>query len=1334
MNRQFYFGLIFLLLGLLMAYPLRADDTRVIYLYGTLSDYCAPIEGNEAAYENARLFETSPGSRIYEGVITRPGSFGISVGLHTALAPVEAGPDAAFYNIIAPADDTPSELRTQDSSGIITATVKNEEKYTRYLPLMNFYIPTDDWAKSYRFNLNLNNNRLTIIPDYAIVALVNDESVPTLETADRYESIKYGKKRYMDRGVLKFRFYDYFNQAWIGAPEGSSTMNAVDGMNKINGQQGSDRFFTVNDWHGGTMEFDGTGLDNIGFNVLKNIAYDALYAVGPFNFWDSRNPLQGNKDQGSDDCVFIFDLPVTAGKNELKLLTEKSWEGVTLGSDGFMWRDANGYLSLGIDKNQYGISFTTDKPTGSTLKLKVNLTTRELTFMDKNAVISVQDCSLKGNSLFVSFASDCYEPWLGAPYTITNGIQKLYEMSPGVYSGNIYVAKGDFNFNFISGLSPKSSHNSTIGPSARDREVIFGDYVHHSSATEFSDGSAGRWTLARWGGGAINATVDKNSNPVRVTFSTVPELANGEMFMVGMPNNWPMPVEENREFLESWRLQPTTKGFYGSFDIAAGEAMFRFYNGLDGWDVGSIGCQPDDVPIEYSLASGDFEGESVRGKGSWSFPDWPGGKMYMFVSEYSMKVHFSNRPISGVGYPFEEAGTETGVYAYSDGRYSWFNEDEPGVYSGAVKSGCELRLFTRISGYSTDEREWAGSYAISAPSTDYSVEYDELGVAESDYFTKNGINTDGAHPFYLPDIFDANSVYVMVTVDTNKNKIYFDNMSTVYLVGTLTDGEIPTYATRAKYRKAALDKWHKTGIIEAPAGDFTFYYYELGRRELEPAVREITFDGAFAKGSDINYGFTRAKCVIRNWKGGKLLMTPLYIMNLDQLHSIKAWSGEASQTLQETSAGSHIYKGDMTLKSSADKTVSFKLHEGLDWRDNLSIGSCAMTMRDASFQYVYACHKDRIKYFSAGTVKSKGAVGGEAFYLPELKDDNVKATLTVDLNDLSVEISVNESALGKTYTLLMGDGTSEYIVEPSAADASKSVVSIYLNGGDHSFNIIGNDEEVIIPADGDTSVVFDRYGIWEGDYLTVSLPSDTKAHKAAPAMGKWNVTMSEFGNLYIQIDRTSKKIKISYPLASKSYYTVMADVNGGEILGDYPTIDNMEPLKSGMLTSIDGVVYSGFLSVDENSTSSSFYLFAGIPMDIYHKISTVISYRFPTDVVDLSESSATILTELPDFNCNPWVVSYPKGVKQIKLDYDAYLHQLSLSCSNSGVEDVLASGDCDITALEGCVRVSADSDMRLTIYSLQGFVVKDVAIHAGITYIELPSGLYIANGQKLWVR
>jgi hypothetical protein len=55
--------------------------------------------------------------------------------------------------------------------------------------------------------------------------------------------------------------------------------------------------------------------------------------------------------------------------------------------------------------------------------------------------------------------------------------------------------------------------------------------------------------------------------------------------------------------------------------------MFRFYTALTGWDTDSWGSQADDNPIEFEFTNGEFNYTLVKGKGSFSFPSWGGGKM-----------------------------------------------------------------------------------------------------------------------------------------------------------------------------------------------------------------------------------------------------------------------------------------------------------------------------------------------------------------------------------------------------------------------------------------------------------------------------------------------------------------------------------------------------------------------------------------------------------------------------------------------------------------------------------------------------------------------------------
>ena len=59
--------------------------------------------------------------------------------------------------------------------------------------------------------------------------------------------------------------------------------------------------------------------------------------------------------------------------------------------------------------------------------------------------------------------------------------------------------------------------------------------------------------------------------------------------------------------------------------------MFRFYTALTGWDADSYGSQADDNPIDCALDGGVYNGPIVKGKGSFNFPNWEGGKMKITV-------------------------------------------------------------------------------------------------------------------------------------------------------------------------------------------------------------------------------------------------------------------------------------------------------------------------------------------------------------------------------------------------------------------------------------------------------------------------------------------------------------------------------------------------------------------------------------------------------------------------------------------------------------------------------------------------------------------------------
>ncbi len=117
-------------------------------------------------------------------------------------------------------------------------------------------------------------------------------------------------------------------------------------------------------------------------------------------------------------------------------------------------------------------------------------------------------------------------------------------------------------------------------------------------------------------------------------YFAVPE--PGFIYILGTCNGWPTPDATSAGALADWRLfeSQTAIGstvYTGVFDMPAAP-VFRFYTALEGWDVNSFGSQAEDNPIDYTLTDGQWQGKLVAGKGSLSFPDYPGGTMTIMVN------------------------------------------------------------------------------------------------------------------------------------------------------------------------------------------------------------------------------------------------------------------------------------------------------------------------------------------------------------------------------------------------------------------------------------------------------------------------------------------------------------------------------------------------------------------------------------------------------------------------------------------------------------------------------------------------------------------------------
>lgn len=123
-----------------------------------------------------------------------------------------------------------------------------------------------------------------------------------------------------------------------------------------------------------------------------------------------------------------------------------------------------------------------------------------------------------------------------------------------------------------------------------------------------------------------------------------------KIYLVGeaSPYGWTM---DNGFVLDETENGIGSNIYSGKLHIDAGKATFRFYSQLGDWENNSIGTQNEDKAIAYPGFPDEGDGSTLEtdvivgqaekeGKGSWSFPDWPGGVLKITVDLNTKKAYF----------------------------------------------------------------------------------------------------------------------------------------------------------------------------------------------------------------------------------------------------------------------------------------------------------------------------------------------------------------------------------------------------------------------------------------------------------------------------------------------------------------------------------------------------------------------------------------------------------------------------------------------------------------------------------------------------------------------
>lgn len=262
------------------------------------------------------------------------------------------------------------------------------------------------------------------------------------------------------------------------------------------------------------------------------------------------------------------------------------------------------------------------------------------------------------------------------------------------------------------------------------------------------------------------------------TYFAVPQ--PGFIYLVGSPEGWAGPTDANAAHYEDWKLtEPKdaigSKVYSAVFDIPA-SPMFRFYTALTGWDADSYGSQVDDNPIDFPELTNDGESFTtpvVKGKGSFNFPNWAGGKMTIVVDMSDSKN------ITLTITPGESEVTVT-KYIYLVGNISGWQSPEEGNaaayadYRLADTSGSGIYTGT----FAVPAGLLSFRFALTLSESNGWDNPDQIGIAENDGNVDcslsggvyNGSYVYGKGNWAFEIDQDCNMVF---TVDTNNRTVSF---------------------------------------------------------------------------------------------------------------------------------------------------------------------------------------------------------------------------------------------------------------------------------------------------------------------------------------------------------------------------------------------------------------------------------------------------------------------------------------------------------------------------------------------------------------------------------
>lgn len=359
--------------------------------------------------------------------------------------------------------------------------------------------------------------------------------------------------------------------------------------------------------------------------VVAQNTPEACYLVGSYNNWTTPDQtdlstLHTLTDEDADG-IYYGKFNLAAGQFDFKVFT-----AVTNWNDGIKYFGANKEISLAtINTEKFQAVFegshniTCPDWDGGEIEMYYDFVNNQFWFEVERPCVYMNIVELSNPDdvaskpiLFQTEKENCYATTIN------------------------FSASEIISFNFMSDLD----FTQVYAPK-NNTEVEFeinSDGAQFEGAFMTTENKKNLWTIKDFPGGKITFVVDTEAEMMSISYKIAKP--DNCIYVVGSISGWIEPSEAHFDHYQDFALVPEGNDIYsGTFNINAGELMFRIYSKLTGWDGGdSYGSQVDDNPIDAELINGEFTSEMVKGKGSWNILNWVGGKAEIRVDMQAMTI------------------------------------------------------------------------------------------------------------------------------------------------------------------------------------------------------------------------------------------------------------------------------------------------------------------------------------------------------------------------------------------------------------------------------------------------------------------------------------------------------------------------------------------------------------------------------------------------------------------------------------------------------------------------------------------------------------------------